>query len=158
MTKTFLWNLLFVSIYGTIHGRQKYTKYLPSYLSNVQSRAVPWLRRLVAASHRGGPGSIPGQSIWDLWWTKWHWDRIFPEFFGFPLSMSFHWWSITRKRTTNNIIFTFITGLQNKPQGCGASVASAAGPFKCSLFPTYGWSAAERSGKTVHKEGCSWSN
>jgi hypothetical protein len=24
------------------------------------------------ASHRGGPGSIPGQSMWDLWWTKWH--------------------------------------------------------------------------------------
>jgi hypothetical protein len=27
------------------------------------------------------------------------------------------------------IIFLFITGLYNKPQGCGASVASAAGPF-----------------------------
>jgi hypothetical protein len=26
-------------------------------------------------------------------------------------------------------IFIFITGLQNKPQGYGASVASAAGPF-----------------------------
>ena len=22
--------------------------------------------------------------MWDLWWTKWHWDRFFPEFFGFP--------------------------------------------------------------------------
>jgi hypothetical protein len=27
------------------------------------------------------------------------------------------------------IIVTFIIGLHNKPQGCGASVASAAGPF-----------------------------
>jgi hypothetical protein len=26
-------------------------------------------------------------------------------------------------------LFTFITGLHNKPQGCGAPVASAAGPF-----------------------------
>jgi RNA-binding protein YhbY len=26
-------------------------------------------------------------------------------------------------------LFIFITGLHNKPQGCGASVASAAGPF-----------------------------
>jgi hypothetical protein len=26
-------------------------------------------------------------------------------------------------------LFVFITGLHNKPQGCGASVASAAGPF-----------------------------
>jgi hypothetical protein len=53
-------------------------------------------------SHRGGPGSIPGQSMWGLWWTKWHWDRFFPEFFGFPLSNSFHRCSITRKRTKNN--------------------------------------------------------
>jgi hypothetical protein len=27
------------------------------------------------------------------------------------------------------IIFIFLIGLHNKPQGCGASVASAAGPF-----------------------------
>jgi hypothetical protein len=26
-------------------------------------------------------------------------------------------------------LIIFIIGLQNKPQGCGASVASAAGPF-----------------------------
>jgi hypothetical protein len=26
-------------------------------------------------------------------------------------------------------LISFITGLHNKPQGCGASVASAAGPF-----------------------------
>jgi hypothetical protein len=29
-------------------------------------------------------------SMWDLWWTKWHWERFFFEFFGFPLSVSFH--------------------------------------------------------------------
>jgi hypothetical protein len=45
-------------------------------------------------SPRGGLGSIPGQS---MWWTKWHWDRFFPEYFGFPLSISFHRCSITWK-------------------------------------------------------------
>jgi hypothetical protein len=49
-----------------------------------------------------------------------------PEYFGFPLSISFHRCSIKRK--TKKLII-FITGLHNKPQGCGASVASAAGPF-----------------------------
>jgi hypothetical protein len=29
----------------------------------------------------------PGQTMRDLWWTKWHWDRFFSEFFGFPLSI-----------------------------------------------------------------------
>jgi hypothetical protein len=24
------------------------------------------------------------KSMWDLWWTKWQWDRFFPEYFGFP--------------------------------------------------------------------------
>ena len=53
------------------------------------------------ASHRGGPGSISGQSVWDLWWTKWHWDRYFPKYFGFPLSFSFHRCSITCKYEKN---------------------------------------------------------
>jgi hypothetical protein len=26
----------------------------------------------------------------DFWWTKWHWDRISFDYFGFPLSVSFH--------------------------------------------------------------------
>jgi hypothetical protein len=28
-------------------------------------------------SHCTGPGLIPDQSMWELWWTKWHWDRLF---------------------------------------------------------------------------------
>jgi hypothetical protein len=28
--------------------------------------------------------------MWDFWWTKWHWDRFFSEFFGFLMSISFH--------------------------------------------------------------------
>jgi hypothetical protein len=35
-----------------------------------------------AASHRGGPGSIPGQSVWDRW-TKRHWDWFLFQYFGF---------------------------------------------------------------------------
>jgi hypothetical protein len=30
-------------------------------------------------SHRGGPGSSPGQVMWDLWRTKWHWGRFSPS-------------------------------------------------------------------------------
>jgi hypothetical protein len=28
------------------------------------------------------------KSVWDLWWTKWHWDSFFLEFLGFLLSIS----------------------------------------------------------------------
>jgi hypothetical protein len=44
----------------------------------------------------------------------------------FPLSISFHRCSLQGK---NEETIIFITGLHNTPQGCGASVASAAGPF-----------------------------
>jgi hypothetical protein len=27
-----------------------------------------------------GLGSNPGQSAWDLWWTKWHCGRTFPSY------------------------------------------------------------------------------
>jgi hypothetical protein len=74
--------------------------------------------------------------MWDLRWTKWHWDRVFPEYFGFPLLISFHRCSITRKRQKIIIIIViFITGLHKKPQDCGASVASAAGPFTTKRRP-----------------------
>jgi hypothetical protein len=78
------------------------------------------------------PCSIPGQSMWDLWWTKWYWYRFFPEYFGSSLSISFHRCSITWKNKKTNHIslhFIFIKGLHIKPSGCGASVSSAAGPF-----------------------------
>jgi hypothetical protein len=52
--------------------------------------------------------------VWDLWWTKW----FFPEYFGFPLSLSFHRCYITRKNEKKLIIL--ITRLYNKPQSCGA--------------------------------------
>jgi hypothetical protein len=68
-----------------------------------------------------------GQFMWDLWSKKWHWDRFFPEYFSFPPSTSFHQCSIIRKNEKKII---FITGLHDKPQGCGASVASAAGPLE----------------------------
>jgi hypothetical protein len=42
------------------------------------------------ASLRGGPGSPPDQSVWYLWWTKWHWNIFSSEFCGFSLSVSFH--------------------------------------------------------------------
>jgi hypothetical protein len=45
---------------------------------------------------------IPGQSMWDLWWTKWHWDRFFLAYFGFPLPISFHCCSITSKNEKTN--------------------------------------------------------
>jgi hypothetical protein len=32
-----------------------------------------------SVSHREESGLIPGHSLWDLWWTKWHWNRFSPS-------------------------------------------------------------------------------
>jgi hypothetical protein len=70
---------------------------------------------------------IPGQSTWNLWWTKWHWDRFFPRVLRFyPANFIppvLHYLEKRKKR------IIFIIGLHNETQGCGVSVASAAGPF-----------------------------
>jgi hypothetical protein len=66
--------------------------------------------------------------MWDLWWTKWHWDRFFPEYFGLPLSVSFHRYSITCKNLKKSIHLQHRVA-QCASIGCGASVVSAAGPF-----------------------------
>jgi hypothetical protein len=40
---------------------------------------VPQFRLLVSRSHCGGPDWIPVKEKWDLWLTKWHWDRFTPN-------------------------------------------------------------------------------
>jgi len=42
--------------------------------------------------------SIPDHSIWDLWWTKWHWEGLFYENLMFRLSPRVH----TRSGTFTN--------------------------------------------------------
>ena len=38
----------------------------------------------------GGLASIRGQSVWYLWWTKWHWDMFLSEYLKFDLLVSLH--------------------------------------------------------------------
>jgi hypothetical protein len=55
-------------------------------------------------------------------------EQVFPRVFRFsPVDIIPPVLHYTEKRKKKLIIF--ITGLHSKPQGCGASVASAAGPF-----------------------------
>jgi len=30
--------------------------------------------------HHRDPSSIPDQSMWVLWWPKWHWDMFFSKY------------------------------------------------------------------------------
>jgi len=41
------------------------------------STLIPSLTWLYCSYYPTGVGSIPGQSMWDSCWTKWHVDRSF---------------------------------------------------------------------------------
>jgi hypothetical protein len=121
-----------VNIWGKIGGRGVSVSWWfflwHKYSLEVKlTRAVPWLRRLVVGLSPRRPGFDPGSVHMGFVVEEVALGRFFPECFGFPLPISFHRRSITRK---NEKTFIFITGLHNRPQGCGASVASAAGPLK----------------------------
>lgn len=32
-------------------------------------------------------GSVPVQSVCNLWWEKWHWNRVFFKYFAFLVSI-----------------------------------------------------------------------
>jgi len=45
---------------------------------------VPWLRQLLPF-HCRGPGLILGQSMWDMWWTRWHRGQFYSKCFTSPV-------------------------------------------------------------------------
>jgi len=66
-------------VYCAVRTQPSYTKQITLCLK----RLCHGSGRQSPASHSGCPGSTPCQSMWNLWCTKWHWDRFFSESFGF---------------------------------------------------------------------------
>jgi hypothetical protein len=54
---------------------------LISFLLHWFNRGVSLIRQLILASYLGGSGSVSSEFMWDLWWTKWHWNMVFCELF-----------------------------------------------------------------------------
>jgi hypothetical protein len=94
-------------------------------------KAEPWLRRLAAGLPERRPGFDPGSLHMGFVVHKVALGQVFsPSTSVFPCQ--FHSTGaplLGKGQKIIIIIVIFITGLHKKPQGCGASVASAAGPF-----------------------------
>jgi hypothetical protein len=88
--------------------------------------AVPWLRWLVAGLPPRRPGFDPGSVHVEFVVDKVALGQVSPPSTSvFPCN--FHSTGAPLQRKPEKITI-FNTGLQNKPQGCGASAASAASP------------------------------
>jgi hypothetical protein len=62
-------------------------------------------------------GFTPRSVQWDLWWTKWHWDRFFSKFFGFPINIIPLWAPHFRKlkKIVLSLVHSFIRGWTTGP-------------------------------------------
>jgi len=60
----------------------------------IKSYAVTWLWSWYSRNGRYNElyecAHNSGETVWDVWWKQWQWDRVFAECFGFPLSVLFH--------------------------------------------------------------------
>jgi hypothetical protein len=102
------------------------------YISSTEIRkAAPWLRRLVAGLSPWRPGFDPGSLHVGFVVEKVALGQVFPPSTSvFPCHRCSITWEKRKKLITFNI------GLQNRPQGCGRSVASAVGTFTTTVKKT----------------------
>jgi hypothetical protein len=110
------------------HNSSDWDSRITRQLGYKHTLAVPWLRRLVAGLLSRRPGFDPWSVHVGFMVDKVALGQVFFSSTSvFPVSFIPPVLHYTEKRKKKLIIF--ITRLHNKPQGSGASVASAAGPF-----------------------------
>ena len=93
--------MCFVWIWEQTAGLGLYISFRLIFVLQVTPIMAPAFSR---RPHSSGPGSIPGQSVWDLRCTEWHWDRFFSKNFSFPLSISFHHCSILIHSSSTHVV------------------------------------------------------
>jgi hypothetical protein len=59
------------------------------YLFHIEQVHAPHSHQLC-----GGWGFMPGESMWDLWWTAWNYEHVCVKVLGVLLSFSFYQCSI----------------------------------------------------------------
>jgi hypothetical protein len=64
---------------GTCNVEGGSVRQVALYSVNINVRPCAVKPLLGRAKAPAAPGSIPGQVMWDLWWTKWHCGRFSPS-------------------------------------------------------------------------------
>jgi hypothetical protein len=120
------------------------------------------------ASNHAHPVPISGQSMWDLWWTKSHWDRVFSKYFGFPIilipPMPYIRFSITNATQQQQLTVTLNNTREkhtlllkssriNSPAGhgsCPGHAVPTSCSFPCNMYTSEGENCGYHDGAWPH--------
>jgi hypothetical protein len=93
-------------------------------------------------SHRGDLDSSPGQVMWDLWLTKWHWGRFSPSISVSPANLnSTNYSTITIWSSYNRpVVASVPSGLSlhpaknNNNKKCASTIMSSRDQYSFNLI------------------------
>jgi hypothetical protein len=102
---------------------------------NMVMHVTFWLGRAMAQAVSRRPRFAPRSTQWDLWWTKWHWERFFSESLRFsPVNIIPPWAPHFRKfkQIVLSLIHLFI---DSHPRTNNRPVKAAAVQCETSVSP-----------------------
>jgi hypothetical protein len=91
---------------GNLHRTPPTVEFPSGYSSSSLQCSTGEGYAIVQVSHRGGPASVPGQVMWDFWWTKSDWGRFSPSASVSPANSHSTNWPIFSNHTTMDAICT----------------------------------------------------
>ena len=101
------------------------------------------------AAHHESPGAILGQSVWDLWWTEWSWDRFFSGYLTL----------VDQKQLENVKCFKYLGSLLTNDGRCTREIKSRIDHGKSciqqeedSFYQQIGLKFEEETNKMLHLE------
>jgi len=80
-TPNCLWYAMLATVYLSLPSLPAGTNHISYKLVLVwQQHFIFVLLMVQVVSNHRGWGSVPGQVVWDCWWTKWHCDRFISKY------------------------------------------------------------------------------
>lgn len=124
-----------------------------SYRGNKISLSLDCVRlfRISTACRQRCLVSIPGQCVWYMWWTKWHYGRVFPSTLRFISLLSYKYSTLIMLSFTTTVIRKDITTDNVVKQNTFLSSVVRGFVKLCTVFVSLLWTLPEPASKNGDK-------